>query len=93
MERELVEVSYLAPLTGSGLCEFLLHRTSDKTQPEVILIPLLYFLAPVSIFNKMALCNTSQHYTYVALYSLGKIAEPGMSLLFLPVPCLLYYHG
>lgn len=53
MERELVEVSYLAPVTGSGLCEFLLlHRTSEKTRPEVVLIPFLYSVALLSLANK-----------------------------------------
>ena len=47
---------------SSGVCEFLLHRTSDKTQPEVILIPFLHFVAPVGTFNKMVFHNTSQHY-------------------------------
>lgn len=46
MKRELVEVSYLTPVKGSGLCEFLPYRISDNTQPEVILIPFLYFVAP-----------------------------------------------
>lgn len=54
MEKELVEVSYLAIVTGSGWCEFLLlHRTPDKTEPAGILIPFQCSVAPLGIFHRM----------------------------------------